>query len=154
MDCHLLIENAAQILGLKRKKEDISLTGLDDASLGKASSSIEIEIQSAVLDESSTESTLTDDDVVADNASEDYDDYLVLFADESSNESTLTTVIPLLIIRQLIILAHSSLCLLPLVSYVQIKTACSIGTIANERLLSVQKNAELIPKRTTKPSKS
>lgn len=46
----VITEKAAQLLSLPRKCESISLTGLDNKSLGKASSSVRIQVQSVIND--------------------------------------------------------------------------------------------------------
>lgn len=46
----MISEKAAQLLNLPRKRENIPLTGLDDVSLGKATSSVRIQVKSIVDD--------------------------------------------------------------------------------------------------------
>lgn len=45
---NMITESAAQMLGLPRKRENVPLTGLDGYSLGKATSSVRIQVQSAI----------------------------------------------------------------------------------------------------------
>lgn len=45
---NVITEKAAQMLGLPRKRENIPLTGLDGRSLGKATASIRLQVQSAI----------------------------------------------------------------------------------------------------------
>lgn len=45
---NVITEKAAQMLGLKRKRENVPLTGLGGNSLGKATSSVRLQVQSAI----------------------------------------------------------------------------------------------------------